>query len=56
MLETEKKKKGKLKRSKRKNQEESQENDADIEAQILAKKGNSPSLYRLLTTVELKLS
>lgn len=46
MLEVEKKKKGGLKKSKRRKQEESQENDADIEAQILAKKGISPANIR----------
>lgn len=46
MLETEKKKKGGLKKSKRRKQEDSQENDGDIEAQILAKKGRSPANVR----------
>ncbi|KAG5266789.1 hypothetical protein AALO_G00236230 [Alosa alosa] len=41
MLETEKKKKGRVKKSKRRKQEEFQENDADIEAQILAKKAKT---------------
>lgn len=45
MLETEKKKKG-VKKSKRRKQEESQQNDADIEAQILAKKGRSTASVR----------
>ncbi|XP_042560882.1 nuclear valosin-containing protein-like isoform X2 [Clupea harengus] len=52
MLETEKKKKGKLKRSKRKKQEESQENDADIEAQILAKKANTKAPVLQHSTVK----
>lgn len=41
MLEIEKKKKGGLKKSKRRKQGDSQENDADIEAQILAKKAKA---------------